>query len=90
MKVLDSIRFSSLVACKMTLRLGYNYETPSFRSDALRALLLRNRIATLDEMKQTLGTSVDVTVFRKRKPLGYLTSYSHRGPILYASRNRSL
>jgi hypothetical protein len=30
-------------------------------------------------MKQTLGTPVDVTVFRKLKPLGYLTSYSHRG-----------
>ena len=51
----------------------------SYRSDALRALLLRNQIATLDEMKQTLGTPVDVTVFRKLKPLDYLSSYSHRG-----------
>lgn len=51
----------------------------SFRSDALRALLLRNQIATLDELKQTLGTPVDVTVFRKLKPLDYLTSFSHRG-----------
>ena len=51
----------------------------SFRPDALRMLLLRNRIATLDELKQALGTSVDVTVFRKLKPLDYLTSYSHRG-----------
>ena len=51
----------------------------SFRPDALRALLLRNRIATLDELKHALGTSVDVTVFRKLKPLDYLTSYSHRG-----------
>src|SRR6202162_2633180 len=51
----------------------------SFRSDALQALLLRNQIATLDELKQTLGTPVDVTVFRKLKPLDYLTSYSHRG-----------
>jgi DNA-binding transcriptional regulator YhcF (GntR family) len=51
----------------------------SFRSDALRGLLLRNRIATLDQLKQALGTSVDVTVFRKLKPLDYLTSYSHRG-----------
>ena len=51
----------------------------AFRSDALRTLLLRNRIATLDELKQALGTSVDVTVFRKLKPLDYLTSYSHRG-----------
>jgi hypothetical protein len=51
----------------------------SYRSDALRALLLRNQIATLDEMKQALGNPVDVTVFRKLKPLDYLTSYSHRG-----------
>jgi uncharacterized protein YjhX (UPF0386 family) len=51
----------------------------SFRSNALRALLRRNKIATLDELKQALGTPVDVTVFRKLKPLDYLTSYSHRG-----------
>jgi len=38
-----------------------------------------HRIATLDELKQALGTPVDVTVFRKLKPLDYLTSYSHRG-----------
>jgi hypothetical protein len=51
----------------------------SFHSDELRSLLLRSRIATLDELKHALGTSVDITVFRKLKPLGYLTSYSHRG-----------
>src|SRR5258708_15692545 len=51
----------------------------SYRSDELRGLLLRNQLATLAEMKHALGTSVDVTVFRKLKPLGYLTSYSHRG-----------
>jgi hypothetical protein len=51
----------------------------SYRSDELRTLLLRNQIATLDEMKQALGTPVDVTVFRKLKPLDYFTSYSHRG-----------
>lgn len=51
----------------------------SYRPVELRSLLLRNQIATLDEMKQALGTPVDVTVFRKLKPLDYLTSYSHRG-----------
>jgi hypothetical protein len=51
----------------------------SFRSDELRSLLRRNKIATLDELKQALGTPVPVTVFRKLKPLDYLTSYSHRG-----------
>jgi hypothetical protein len=59
---------------------NYNIMRPlSFRPDELRSLLLRNKIATLDELKQALGTSVDVTVFRKLKPLDYLTSYSHRG-----------
>lgn len=51
----------------------------SFRSEELRSLLLRSKIATLDELKQVLGTTVDLTVFRKLKPLDYLTSYSHRG-----------
>jgi hypothetical protein len=51
----------------------------SFRSDELRSLLLGSRIATLDQLKQALGTAVDITVFRKLKPLEYLTSYSHRG-----------
>ena len=51
----------------------------SFRSDELRSMLLRGKIATLDQLKQALGTSVGVTVFRKLKPLDYLTSYSHRG-----------
>jgi hypothetical protein len=50
-----------------------------YRSDNLRGLLLSNQMATLGEMKQALGTSVDVTVYRKLKPLGYLASYSHRG-----------
>jgi hypothetical protein len=51
----------------------------SFHSETLQSLLRRLRIATLDQLKQALGTSVDVTVFRKLKPLDYLTSYSHRG-----------
>jgi len=51
----------------------------SFSSDALRQLLRRNRIATVEELKEALGTQVNVTVFRKLKPLDYLTSYSHRG-----------
>ena len=59
---------------------NYNIMRPlSFRADDLRELLLRNKIATVDELKQALGTTVDVTVFRKLKLLDYLTSYSHRG-----------
>jgi hypothetical protein len=50
-----------------------------FSADVLRRFLRRNRIATLPQLKQLLGTEADVTVFRKLKELSYRTSYSHRG-----------
>ena len=50
-----------------------------FSADALRQFLRRNRIATLPQWKQLLGTEADITVFRKLKELSYRTSYSHRG-----------
>jgi hypothetical protein len=53
--------------------------TPSFLSDHLREFLLQKSIATLPELKQALGSTVDITVFRKLKELSYRTSYSHRG-----------
>lgn len=53
--------------------------TPSFLSDHLRKFLHLKRIATLPELKDALGTTVDITVFRKLKELSYRTSYSHRG-----------
>jgi hypothetical protein len=53
--------------------------TPCFLSDRLREFLRVKRIATLPDLKQTLGTNVDTTVFRKLKELSYLSSYSHRG-----------
>jgi hypothetical protein len=51
----------------------------SFDPKVLRRHLSRQKIATLAELKQALGTAVDVTVFRKLKTLDYLSSYSHRG-----------
>jgi hypothetical protein len=51
----------------------------TFDAAVLRHHLRRHRIATLAELKRALGTSVDVTVFRKLKTLDYLSSYSHRG-----------
>src|SRR5213596_1715818 len=47
--------------------------------DAVEALLKKQKIATLAELKESLGTSATMTVFRKLKALGYETSYSHRG-----------
>src|SRR6266568_4205473 len=51
----------------------------SFDPQALRKQLLRHKIATLPELKDALGTSADLTVFRKLKLLDYLSSYTHRG-----------
>ena len=51
----------------------------SFDPRALRRHLLRYKIATLPELKSALGTTADLTVFRKLKLLDYLSSYTHRG-----------
>lgn len=51
----------------------------SFRAEDLARFLRRHTIATLDELKQALGTQVDSTLFRKLRELAYRTSYSHRG-----------
>src|SRR5260370_482231 len=53
--------------------------TPFFLSAHLRKFLRSKKIATLPELKQALGTTVDTTVFRKLKELSYHSSYSHRG-----------
>lgn len=50
-----------------------------YHSEDLVRLLQTRRIGTMDELKEALGTTVDVTVFRKLKELHYHTSYSHRG-----------
>ncbi len=50
-----------------------------FSPDPLRQFLRRNRMATLPQLKQVLGSEADITVFRKLKELSYRTSYSHRG-----------
>src|SRR5215469_234423 len=51
----------------------------SYNPQTLRKHLLRPKIATLPELKQDLGTTADLTVFRKLKTLDYLSSYTHRG-----------
>ena len=50
-----------------------------YPSKALRSLIVKNKIVTMVEMKAAIGTSVDATIFRKLRQLGYLRSYSHRG-----------
>jgi hypothetical protein len=51
----------------------------SFDPQILRKYLLRHKIAPLPELKQILGTTANLTVFRKLKLLDYLSSYTHRG-----------
>lgn len=53
--------------------------TAEFSSETVRTFLRRHRVATMVELKQALGTHVDMTVLRKLQPLGYLCSYSARG-----------
>jgi hypothetical protein len=51
----------------------------SFDPEVLRKHLLRHKIATLPQLKQALGATANLTVFRKLKLLDYLSSYTHRG-----------
>ena len=45
----------------------------------LKCLIIKNKMATMIELKAITGTTVDATIFRKLKQLCYLRSYSHRG-----------
>jgi len=45
----------------------------------LERFLIRNKISTLQELKDVLGTDVGITIFRKLKELSYRSSYSHGG-----------
>jgi hypothetical protein len=51
----------------------------TFSATSVRQFLLRHKIADLSQLKEALGSAVDVTVFRKLRELDHLTSYSHRG-----------
>lgn len=50
-----------------------------FSADAIAELLRRQKVATLPELMQALGSNARRTVFRKLAELAYRTSYSHRG-----------
>lgn len=54
-------------------------KTETFRPERLKALFSKQKIATLGQLKEALGTQTTMTVFRKLKQLSYCTSYSHRG-----------
>ncbi len=47
--------------------------------EELVRFLEKNKIGTMENFKATLGTTVEMTVLRKLKCLGYRSSYSHHG-----------
>lgn len=51
----------------------------TFRADVVENLLRQQQTATMTELKHALGTAAGMTVVRKLRALGYLTSYSHAG-----------
>lgn len=53
--------------------------TPKFHAAGIEHYLAEKKYATLDELKNVVGTSVSMTIFRKLKDLGYISSCSHRG-----------
>lgn len=61
--------------------------TVRFHPASLRALFARQPVATMAELKRALGTDVTMTVLRKLRPLGYVSSYSHAGRF-YALQER--
>ncbi len=52
---------------------------PKYNKDDVELLLLSDKISTLQGIKEVIGTSVDMTVFRILKTLSYCSSYSHKG-----------
>lgn len=50
-----------------------------YHTQTLETLFRREKVLTLDAMKQALGTTAKMTVFRKLRALSYRASYSHAG-----------
>jgi len=53
--------------------------TPQYDDGPMLALLRERQVATLAELKTALGTDATMTVFRRLRARGYVSSYTHRG-----------
>lgn len=53
--------------------------TAQYHTQTLEALFGQEKVLTLHAMKQALGTTAKMTVFRKLRALSYRASYSHAG-----------
>ncbi len=54
-------------------------KTAKYSAYSLKTLLLKYKMATMEELKNCLNTNINMTVLRKLKELTYITSYSHSG-----------
>lgn len=55
--------------------------------DCIRNFFQERKILTLASLKEMVGTTSTMTVYRRLKNLSYLTSYSHLGKqVLYPAR----
>lgn len=53
--------------------------TTKYHLQAFKQFFDRHKIATLDQLRESMGNPARCTVFRKLRDLQYLSSYSHRG-----------
>lgn len=68
-----------MIELRIIRRYSIIMRVKSYRAEDLVALLRKQKVAVMDEMKAALGTRGDATVFRLLAQLAYRTSYSHRG-----------
>jgi hypothetical protein len=60
--------------------------TVQYHTQTLEALFAQEKVLTLDAMKQALGTTAKMTVFRKLRALSYQRRrYQKAGKILFLS-----
>jgi len=61
-------------------------KTTSFSVERLLSLFKKQKTATMSELKKVLGSDCSMTVFRKLRELGYITSCSHSGKFYSLNR----
>ena len=61
-------------------------KTTSFSVEPLLSLFEKQKIATISELKEALGSDCSMTVFRKLRELEYITSCSHTGKFYSLNR----
>ena len=61
-------------------------KTKSFSVERLLSLFKKQKIASISELKEALGSNCSMTVFRRLRELEYITSCSHSGKFYSLNR----